>query len=192
MNSVELHERAAREFGSRVVAVAEDQWHLPTPCTEWDVRALVHHVVTRNLMVPSLLQGLPVLPPPGDPLGADPAAAWERSVHQANSAFAAPGALDVLVPHPMAGEVRGEMLALFRWSDMLVHSWDLARAIGTDERLDPGLVGVCLERTRPRVPFMRATGMFGSPVEVPEGADEQTELLALFGRSAWSPSRDPA
>ncbi len=183
MDSVELHQRAVREFGRRVSAVDEPQWHLPTPCTDWDVTALVEHVVTRNLMVPSLLQGLPVVAPPSDALGGDPAAAWERSAQAARAAFTAPGALDAVVHHPLAGEIPGDMLALFRWSDLLIHSWDLARAIGADERLDPELVEVCLERNRPRAAFMRSTGMFGRPVEVPENADEQTKLLALFGRS---------
>ncbi len=135
-------------------------------------------------MVPSLLQGRPLVAPPSGALGGDPVTAWERSAQEAHAAFAAPGALDAVVHHPLAGEIPGERLALFRWSDLLIHSWDLARAIGADERLDPDLVEACLERNRPRAAFMRATGMFGRPVEVPEDADEQTELLALFGRSA--------
>ena len=72
--------------------------------------------------------------------------------------------------------------------DVLVHTWDLARAVGLDERLDPGevhrmaegLLGVPPEVDQ----AMRSSGHYGPRVEVPAGADEQTRLLAFMGRRA--------
>jgi hypothetical protein len=53
----ELYRRASESCGQRVLAVRDDQWHAVTPCSEWDVRALVNHLVGENLWVPPLFEG---------------------------------------------------------------------------------------------------------------------------------------
>jgi uncharacterized protein (TIGR03086 family) len=65
-----------------------------------------------------------------------------------------------------------------------VHAWDLARGIGGDESLDPQLVRVVYGRTQPHADALAASGLFEPPVPVDADADEQTKLLALFGRQA--------
>ena len=67
-------------------------------------------------------------------------------------------------------------------ADHTIHSWDLARAIGADERLDPELVAVVTERLIPQIQAWRASGAFADPVPVPDDADPQTRLLAETGR----------
>jgi len=69
-------------------------------------------------------------------------------------------------------------------TDALIHSWDLARGIGADERLDPELAELVYERTLPIAEQLQETGLFKPPVPVPDDAPLQTKLLALFGRRA--------
>ena len=66
--------------------------------------------------------------------------------------------------------------------DLVVHGWDLGRATGGDERLDPELVAMAYDYIAPVAELWRQAGAFGPAVPVPEGADQQTRLLALVGR----------
>ena len=67
---------AAAGFGSCLEGVADDQWSSPTPDVEWDVRALVAHLVDEQLWAPPLLAGRTIEDIgdeiPSDPLGDDP------------------------------------------------------------------------------------------------------------------------
>src|SRR4051794_16710385 len=130
-----LFQRAAEGFGRHVHAVGDGNWHDPTPDTEWDVRMLVNHVTVEQLWVPPLVQGSNVAEIgdrlEGDQLGDDPVATWDTAVKDAIDAFRAPGAIDATV-----AVSRGDMpTADYCWemtTDALIHSWDLARAIGAD------------------------------------------------------------
>ena len=178
---------AMGEFDRRVRAVRPDQWQDPTPCTEWDVRALVDHLVVEQLWAPLLLEGATIADVgdrfDGDQLGDDPVAAWESAAAAAREAFATPGALrrsvELSYGHRPADEYCHEMTM-----DLTVHAWDLARGIGADERLDEELVHDVLGFIEPRVEELVGTGLFAPPVAVGEGADAQTRLLALLGRRA--------
>jgi len=65
---------------------------------------------------------------------------------------------------------------------VLIHTWDLARAVGLDERLDQDEVRRLFESMEPNDELMRQGTAFGPRVEVPDDADEQTKLLAFTGR----------
>jgi uncharacterized protein (TIGR03086 family) len=182
-----LFQRAADGFHGRVHAVADGQWHDPTPCTDWDVRTLVNHVAVEQLWAPPLLDGRSVADVgsslDGDQLGDDPVAAWDAALLASSASFGAPGALDGTVslsrgPMPTA-DYCWEMTA-----DALIHSWDLARGIGADDTLDDELVAAVYERMLPHVAELEASGMFGTPIEVPDDASRQTKLLAMVGRRA--------
>jgi uncharacterized protein (TIGR03086 family) len=176
---------AMGEFDRRVRAVRPDQWQDPTPCTEWDVRALVDHVVTEQLWAPLLLSGATIDDVgdrfDGDQLGDDPVAAWASAAAAAREAFAAPSALRGHVElsygrRPADGYCQEMTL------DLAVHAWDLARGIGADERLDEELTREVLAFIEPQVEQLAGTGMFAPPVAVGDDADAQTRLLALLGR----------
>ncbi len=162
-----------------------EQWHNPTPCTEWDVRALVNHVVTEQLWAPLLLDGATIEDIgdrfDGDQLGDDPVAAWASAAAAAREAFAAPGALRRSVElsygrRPAQGYCQ-EMTM-----DLAVHAWDLARGVEADERLDPDLASDVLAFIEPQADQLAESGLFASPVAVSDDADAQTRLLALLGR----------
>ena len=71
----------------------------------------------------------------------------------------------------------------FYTSDVFLHTWDLARATGQDERLDPARCAQMLEGMLPMDDMLRASGQYGPRVEVPEDADVQTRLMAFIGRT---------
>jgi uncharacterized protein (TIGR03086 family) len=68
--------------------------------------------------------------------------------------------------------------------DVLIHGWDVAKATGQDTTLPADLVEACFEVVEPQKDLLSASGMFGSDVKVPEGANRQTLLLAELGRTA--------
>jgi uncharacterized protein (TIGR03086 family) len=182
-----LFQRAAEGFGRHVHAVADEQWHDPTPDTEWDVRMLVNHVTVEQLWVPPLVQGSSVADIgsrlDGDQLGDDPVVAWDAAVNGSLIAFGASGALERTVSLS-SGEKAAAEYCWEMTTDALIHSWDLARGIGADDTLDPELVDLVYQRTLPIADRLQETGMFAPPVPVPADAPLQTKLLAIFGRAA--------
>jgi uncharacterized protein (TIGR03086 family) len=184
---LDLHRRALDGFGRRVAAVHSDQWHRATPCEDWDVRALVDHLTVEQLWAPLLLDGATVAEVgdrfEGDQLGEDPAGAWDLAARAAVEAFARPGALErqVMLSY---GERDAAGYCWEMTTDAVVHTWDLARAVGGDEVLDEELVAMVHERTAPQVDSLAGSGLFDPPVAVPDDADLQTRMLALFGRRA--------
>ena len=182
---VVLFERAVQEFGRRVPLIGDDQWGAPTPDTEWDVRALANHILNEELWAPPLLEGLTMADVgdrfDGDQLGDDPAAAWAKASEEAIAAVRSPGALGRTV-HVSFGDISGQEYVSQLTCDHVIHAWDLARAIGADERLDPELVEFAAGFLTPQADGWRAAGVFGPQVDVGEDADAQARLLALSGR----------
>lgn len=177
--------RAVAEFDRRVAAIDDTQWSDPTPCTEWDVRALVNHVVAEDLWAPALLAGETLEEVgdrfDGDVLGDDPRTAWTEASEAAVAAVdATPADRGV---HTSMGEIPAAQYVPQIHVDHLIHAWDLARAIGTDERLPADLVAAALAMLEPMEPMLRASGSFGDRVEVGDDADPQERLLALCGRA---------
>jgi uncharacterized protein (TIGR03086 family) len=169
-----------------VVGVGRDQWDLPTPCDDWNVRELVSHIVSGNLWVGALGSGKTIAEVgdelDDDPLGTDPVAAYDRSAAVADGTFRAPGALEA--PFAVSyGPVPGSVYAGHRFIDVLIHGWDLATATDQDARLDPDLVAACLEVAEPQAAMLTGSGAYGTQVEVPPDVGAQTRLLALLGRT---------
>jgi uncharacterized protein (TIGR03086 family) len=183
---VDLYRRAMDEFDRRVEAIAPAQWGRSTPCSEWDVRALVRHLVYENLWVPPLFDGKTVAEVgdqfEGDILGDDPQAAWAASKKTALDAVSRPGAM-VETVHLSFGDVSGAEYTMQLTTDLLVHSWDLAMGINADRQLDAEVAEACLVEARKAEDMLRASGLFGDKVTVPESAGPQQQLLGLLGRT---------
>jgi uncharacterized protein (TIGR03086 family) len=77
----------------------------------------------------------------------------------------------------------GELVATLLCVDALIHTWDIARATGQDERLDPDAVGDAVRFLAPRDADLRVPGEFGARLDPPSGADEQSWLIAFSGRA---------
>jgi uncharacterized protein (TIGR03086 family) len=187
---VKLHGRCGQRFAALVAGVGPDQWHNSTPCSEWDVRALVHHLAYEQYWVPPLLGSLTVEQVgdrfDGDLMG-DDAPEWPgllaSSIRQAHAAVAEPGALDRIV-HLSFGDVPGQEYVTELTADLAIHGWDLARATGQDDTLDPAAVALLLPWTEASVGLLAGSGMFGSPLDVARGAPDDVRLLGLLGRRA--------
>lgn len=184
---LELYDQALGEMDRRVALVGAGQWTEPTPCTEWDVRALVSHVVDECRWVPYLFDGgTPAAAGDRfahDPLADQPTMAWADASAAARAAAHREGALDHSVTVSY-GVISGRDYLWQLTVDMTVHAWDLARAIGADEHLDPELVRRIYAATEKDVASLAASGRFAPPVPVPTHADMQHRLLGLFGRRA--------
>ena len=178
---------AVAEFGSRVQQIGDHQWAAATPNDGWAVRDLVNHVTGEDLWAPPLLAGSTIAEVgdrfDGDVLGADPGAAWAAASATALQSVDADGAMDRIV-HLSFGDLPGREYALQLFADHLIHAWDLARAIGTDERLDSGLVVACATWFDAVEDLYRSAGAIAARPPVPGDADPQTVLLARFGRQA--------
>jgi uncharacterized protein (TIGR03086 family) len=182
----ELHRRNLDRFGTHVVGAGDDQWNGPTPCTEWDVRMLVNHLVSENLWMPPLLEGLTIADVggrlDGDLLGDDPRSAWDASAKEAGVAVQA---VDLgTTVHVSYGDITAESYIFEVMTDLAIHGWDLARAVGGDETMDPETLDVLFDHFKPREEALKASGAFGPRVDPPPGASKQTQLLAVFGRVA--------
>ena len=86
-----FHARAVEAFGERVRAVPDDRWNGSTPCTDWDVRALVNHLVGENLWTPPLFEGKTIAEIgdvyDGDVLGADPKGVREMILLESHASW---------------------------------------------------------------------------------------------------------
>lgn len=169
----------ADAFGTRLTTVQDDQWDDPTPCEDFTVRQLIEHAVDVQRLIP---RGLGAHPDIDTPLGDDAGAAWGKIVAAADAALRSEGALDRVVPSMMGERPVHQSLGIIT-SDLLIHTWDLARAIGADETLPTEIVAHTLEKMEPMDAMLRQSGMFGPKVEVPADAPVQVKLIAFTGRT---------
>ena len=175
-----LQKQAHREFGARVAGIQD--WDAATPDKEWSVRDLVRHVVQEQQWIPALLAGLTLDQARRtiQPLGDDLAAEWVTHSALATSAWqAAPADAAVQLSYdtvPVLDYLREQV------SDVTIHSWDLARATAADETLDGALVDAVWTVFEPQRATLEASGLFDSPVPMPDDAPLQSRLLALTGR----------
>lgn len=175
------YRRVADRFTERVDEVPAGAWERPAPCEGWVARDVVRHLVE---WVPEFLTsaGGPSLPI-GPPVDDDPAAAWLVMSDGIQALLDDPVACASEISHPRAGTHRlDDAVATFFLGDVLVHTWDLARAAGLDESLDADVVHDLLVAMEPLDDLLRASGQYGPRVEVPPDADEQTRLIAFTGR----------
>ena len=186
MDTPSFLEAACGEFGRRLDAAA-GRWDAPTPCSEWDVRALVQHAVNECAWIAPLLEGRTIADVggalDGDLLGDDPVAAWRGASAAAVAAASVPGAMEATA-HLSYGDRSGDYYVNQVATDLVVHTWDLARAVGADERLTADLVeeASASYAASQEMQMARQYGLFAAPVEVDGGADPQARMLAVTGR----------
>ena len=166
------------EFDRRVQAAPADSWSNASPCEGWTARDVVAHVVGNVSNLTGALGGTAPATVGDD----DIVAAWNG----ARDAFI--GCLptaDLTTPIPAGpmGELpAAQFIGRFVANDVLVHTWDLARAVGGDERHDADIVAAAYSGLKPLDEMIRRPGVFGPKVAA-SGADLQTEFLAFLGRT---------
>jgi uncharacterized protein (TIGR03086 family) len=181
----EVYGRASAAFSTAAHRIG-DRWQAPTPCADWDVRQLLHHVVEEERWTPPLFAGETIAGVgdrfAGDLLGHDPLASLDEAAAAALDAIRYDGAMERTV-HLSFGDFPGREYALQLAADHLVHAWDMARALGVDERLDLETVVVIRDWFRSMEQAYRDAGVIGPRTAVSPDADPQAELLAMFGRA---------
>lgn len=185
MDIREAYRRALDCFGAQMHQVTNEQWRLPTACGDWDVRTLVDHLVSESLWAPELLAGRTVAEVgdvfDGDLLGDDPVKSFDVAAAAAVRAIE-PDDVPTRTVRLSFGDVPGEEYISELFADTLIHTWDLAKAIGGDVRLDTELVEACAEWFAGAEDAYRQAGVIGERPPLPVDADPQTRLLAAWGR----------
>lgn len=160
----------------------------PTPCTDWDTRALLNHVVGTLWLSEALLSdrapSVPVAPgglPDRDLLGQDPAAAYTEAATAALAAACTGDALTRTHTTPL-GAMPGPVLAGFTTLDIAVHGWDLARAIGRPINLDEALATHLLAFAEQAITDETRGPRIGPAIPVPADAPVADRLIAFVGR----------
>lgn len=177
---------AQQAFGARVQAVRDDQWSLGTPCTEWDVAALVDHLIDEHRWAAPLLHGLSLEDAGTVVAGTrdegSRAGNWTTAAASSADAFSAEGALERTLQTSM-GPITGTEYLRQMTFDLVVHSWDLGRAIGFEGTADipDGAIDTGLAMAKDWGD-LSSSGVFGPAVDAPEDASPLEELLARSGR----------
>jgi uncharacterized protein (TIGR03086 family) len=182
-------ERAVASTAEIVKETPAGRLNARTPCPEWDVRALLNHVIGTLWLAQALFSDQaprhPMAPgglPPADLAGDDPAAAYAQASAAALAAAGAGDALTRLHVTPL-GEMPGPGLAGFATLDILVHGWDLARATGQPADLDGRLAAHMLEFAQQALATQESrAGRIGPAVTVAWDAPVTERLVGFLGR----------
>lgn len=167
-------------FERTVAAVRPDQWSNPSPCEEWDARGVVEHIVFMHSVM---------LRPLGRELGdapsieEDPLATFRSARADVEAALADPALSASDVETPMGRMSFEQHVDAVVSGDMVLHGWDLARATGQDETMDPKEVRRITEELD-AIPedILRRPGVLGPRVDVADDASPQDKLLGFLGR----------
>ena len=192
MDTGTLYRRTVESWTDRILSVGPEQWAAVTPCLEWDVRALVNHVVGEDLWTEPLVRGATIQEVgdrfDGDLLGSDPRETALDAAERASRAVAEalPGRGKV---HLSYGDEDMEEYVAQLAADHLIHGWDLAVATGGDRVLDQELVTDISAWFAEREDVYRSAGAIGARAKAPD--DAQSQLLAAFGRDpGWAGRSD--
>lgn len=183
--AADTHRTVAARFTEVVDGVPD--WDAPTPVAEWTARDVVGHLV--GWLPDFLAAGCDVRLEPGPPVSDDPRAAWAHHRDQVQALLEddaraqRPYRSDRLPEMPLA-----EVVDQFYTQDVFMHTWDLARASGQDDTLDPATVERMDSGMRAMEEMIRASGQFGQEQPVPDGAGLQDRFVAFLGRDPrWHP-----
>lgn len=180
-DTVARHKRACDGFAA--VADSVRSWDAPSPCSEWDARGVVEHVIGFHEVLVLRPLGVKANRP-----REDAAARWRATEEAILEAIGRDGALGEGVDVLGGGQTGLRNLVTTLTTDVLVHTWDLARADGQDVELDHELCALGYERAAKSRDQFKASDMFGPEVEVADDADVCSKLLGIMGRDPdWQP-----
>lgn len=182
MDPIDALEEAWGQGGDVLATLRPDQLDDPTPCAEFDVRAVVNHVLGEALMMSDANRRQSASSDRGDLIGpGDARTTWE-SIGRDNVTSWREGGLDGDRAY-VYGTFPASVGVVINLSEVLVHTWDLARATGRSLELDPDLSAIVfgLYGTMP-LDGLRAEGVFGPEIQVDAEATVADRLLGLLGR----------
>jgi len=185
MTAKELYLYAIDQATIVVNQVMPEELGWPTPDTEWDVRALVSHMLYELAWATDIVDGKTIARVgsayDGDLVGNDVQRSWRQYELAADQSVAA--APEDRMVHLSYGDKPLNDYLYEAGNDELVHAWDLGQAIGVDVIFDEGVAKVLYKRAVREQESIASSGLYAPPVEVSENSSTQTKLLALLGRS---------
>jgi uncharacterized protein (TIGR03086 family) len=187
MTNTDMMNRVLDETRRVVDGIEPAQLGLPTPCSDWDVRALLNHITGGAEMFAVCVEDGSISDERlgeligGDNLGGDYKGAFDGAAKHAMVAFDAPGAAEKIVKLPF-GEMPAGVAMQFAIFDVTVHAWDLAKATGQDTALDAEVLGTALEVGHQMIGSEMRGVLFGEEVATAADAPVQDRLAAFAGR----------
>jgi uncharacterized protein (TIGR03086 family) len=186
-----LLERALDQTDTVLARIRPVQASLPTPCPDWDVRALIRHLVGQDLpnFTTAAQGGTPDWQAPAEEVGEEGIGVYRARARRLLDVWHA-ARLDQPVSMPSGGEAPLGSRVDQQLAELAVHTWDLAKASGQDVALDPAVAGRALEWSSKMLrPEFRGAGKpFGDEVPVDPQAPISDRLVGWFGRDpGWTP-----
>jgi uncharacterized protein (TIGR03086 family) len=180
------YDRLAGEFLRRIEETPMDRWDAPSPCEGWSAREVVAHVVVNHRMITDGALSGHFAPPGSDPRpdmdDTDLAAAFDECRRRFVALLDDPAIAQHTFPAPIGLVTLERAADVIGVLELLVHTWDLARTVGGDEKLDEEAVAATYEAIKPHYDALQATDAFLPRIAPPPGADVQTEFLCFLGR----------
>jgi uncharacterized protein (TIGR03086 family) len=171
---------AAAPVHDLLTRVTADRLPAPTPCAEFDVRALLHHLLTWGPVLEAAARKEPAAP--AEPTSDDPAAAYDDQLRRIVAAWSDPDAWDGATtmggPDPLPAALIGGMVV----SEIVVHGWDLGRALGEHPSWEPAVLDLVLGEVIATAEMGRGMGIYADAVPVAQTAPVLDRLLGVTGR----------
>lgn len=178
---------SAQEWVARLAAgVRPDQLDARTPCSDFDVEALLEHLFGVADRLVAMGAGRPAdsVPPSVAALPADVVGTYRARIEEGRRAWTDPVSLGRLVEAPF-GRVPGAVVLGVYLAENLTHGWDLATATGQDPEADPALVAPAYATMQRALPAQGREGFpFALPVEPAADAGATERLANWLGRSS--------
>ncbi len=185
MELTTAYQQAAQQAGKIVAGVTPDQFALPTPCSEFDVKALVNHMIGGLYMFDAAARStsIQMAELEKDFVQDGAATAYEQAANQLCETVGVDGVIMNKWELPF-GSMPGMIAVGIGIMESVQHGWDLAKATGQTPSFDTELLEICM-RTAKMMPEEQARNprVFGPEQSAPEGAPLADQLAAFLGRT---------
>lgn len=172
--------KALYGFDATVRRAGDGVWGNHSPCPEWTAANVVGHNIAMNDMISGFTQGVGAAGAGGDAPD-DPVGAWHESFERLQAALDSKGALQTVAKTPW-GEMPVDKFLGFAWVDPVIHTWDLAKAIGVEPVMDEGQVARGFKQLERAGDSLVAPGRFDAAVDRDDSMTTIEKLAAVSGR----------
>ena len=182
MDVVTAIERSYEQTSTLVAGLDAAQLAAPSPCSGWDVRATLNHLLGATWMFTLVNQGHAAVEDAGDVVGDDPSLAVVAAAKENLASWRQPEAFEGDRTYPF-GTFPADMAALLNLEEVVVHNWDIARATGIGLTVDEEVAELVYDwATAIPLDEFRAHGAFAPEVAVSASAPTVDRLMGLLGR----------
>ncbi|MEK7602815.1 MAG: TIGR03086 family metal-binding protein [Patescibacteria group bacterium] len=166
--------------------ISDAQLSGSTPCSEWDLKALINHMIGELMWLPELLGGKTIAQVgnmlDGDLVGSNIVKSWDNATTVAKDAVEKVNlGMEVGLSY---GKVSAGHYIKEITSDLLIHGWDVAQSIKCSLLIPNNLAQIAYDFYEPQEDKLKSSGLFGKKITVGNAASLQTKLLAVVGRTS--------